>query len=117
MAPDRRSLLRDALRAVEEMQAKLDAAERRRQEPIAIVGVGCRYPGGVAGPEDYWRLLRDGVDAVTEMPADRLGGRAIRPFAGGFLDGIDRFDPHLFGISPREAASMDPQQRLVLEVS
>jgi len=117
MPPDRRTLLRDALRAVEEMQAKLDAAERRRQEPIAIVGLGCRYPGGVTGPEDYWRLLRDGVDAVTEMPAERIGERAIRPFAGGFLDGIDRFDPHLFGISPREAASMDPQQRLVLEVS
>jgi acyl transferase domain-containing protein len=124
---DRRTLLRDALRAVEEMQAKVDASERRLHEPIAIVGMGCRYPGGIANPDDYWRLLHDGVDAVTEMPADRwtpettrrfqhLGGGAPTLF-GGFLDGIDRFDPHFFGISPREAANMDPQQRLVLEVS
>ena len=127
ITPDRRALLREALRAVDEMQAKLDAAERRRNEPIAIVGIGCRFPGGVTGPEDYWRLLHDGVDAVSEVPAERWdreayrrferGGTGLPTFHGGFLDGIDRFDPHVFGISPREAASMDPQQRLVLEVS
>ena len=76
--PDRRALLREALRAVDEMQAKLDAAERRRDEPIAIVGIGCRFPGGVTGPEDYWRLLRDGVDAVSEVPADRWDREAYR---------------------------------------
>ena len=127
IAGDRRALLREALRAVDEMQAKLDAAERHRNEPIAIVGIGCRFPGGVSSPEDFWRLLHDGVDAVSEVPVDRWDGEAYRRFErggtglpklhGGFLDGIDRFDPHLFGISPREAASMDPQQRLVLEVS
>ena len=118
--PDRRSLLREALRAVEEMQAKLDAAERRGREPIAIVGVGCRFPGGVTSPEEYWTLLHDGVDAVTEVPADRWSPedrRRLPAFHGGFLEGVDRFDAQLFGISPREAASMDPQQRLVLEVS
>ena len=118
--PDRRSLLREALRAVEEMQGKLDAAERRGREPIAIVGVGCRFPGGVTSPEEYWTLLHDGVDAVTEVPADRWGPedrRRLPAFHGGFLEGVDRFDAQLFGISPREAASMDPQQRLVLEVS
>jgi acyl transferase domain-containing protein len=127
-APDRRTLLRDALRAVDEMQARLDAAERRRNEPIAIVGLGCRFPGGASSPDDYWRLLRDGVDAVSEVPPERWGEGDARRFAspgtnapptfhGGFLDGIDRFDPHVFGLSPREAASMDPQQRLVLEVT
>ncbi|WP_018653756.1 type I polyketide synthase [Actinomadura flavalba] len=81
--------------------------------PIAVVGVACRFPGA-AGPDAFWELLRDGVDAVGDAPADRpepLDGER-----GGFLPAVDAFDPGLFGISPREAAAMDPRQRLLLEL-
>ena len=123
--PDRRALLKEALEAVEQMQAKLDEAERRRTEPIAIVAVSCRVPGGGRDPEAFWTLLRDGVDAITEAPADRwsraaydrLGLPADLPVhPGGFLEQIDRFDARFFGLSPREAATLDPQHRLLLEV-
>jgi acyl transferase domain-containing protein/acyl-CoA synthetase (AMP-forming)/AMP-acid ligase II/acyl carrier protein len=96
-------------------------------EPIAIVGIGCRFPGA-AGFEEFWTLLRNGVDAISEIPRDRWDVDALYdPLPGttgkmstrwgGFLPGVDRFDPHFFGISPREAAAMDPQQRLLLEVT
>ena len=95
--------------------------------PIAIVGIGCRFPAA-ASPDAYWRLLRDGVDAIREVPAERWDARAVyHPDAsvpgksitrwGGFLDQVDRFDPFFFGISPGEAERMDPQQRLLLEVA
>ena len=97
-------------------------------EPIAIVGIGCRFPGGANSPEVFWRLLCDGVDAITDIPADRPELRDLydpTPGApgkivtreGGFLADLDRFDPYSFGISPREAAFIDPQQRLLLEVA
>src|SRR5580693_5647399 len=88
-------------------------------EPIAIIGIGCRFPGA-DGPAAFWRLLSDGVDAITETPPDRWGADASETAAthwGGFLDQVDQFDPQFFGISPREAARMDPQQRLLLEVA
>jgi acyl transferase domain-containing protein/acyl carrier protein len=87
-------------------------------EPIAIVGMACRFPGAES-PESYWRLLREGVDAVREVPADRWDFRRFPDASrwGGFLDRVDAFDPSFFGISPREAAYMDPQQRLLLEVA
>ena len=96
-------------------------------EPVAIVGMGCKFPGA-AGLEEFWALLRDGVDAISEIPRERwdvwalydpLPGTTARMSTrwGGFLPGVDRFDPHFFGISPREAAAMDPQQRLLLEVA
>ncbi len=98
-----------------------------RGEPIAIIGMACRFPGADS-PEEFWQLLRDGTDAITEVPPSRFDVDAVfdpRPDAvgklytrwGGFLRNVDRFDPHFFGISPREAASMDPQQRLLLEVT
>jgi acyl transferase domain-containing protein len=98
------------------------------REPIAVIGMGCRFPGGVRSPEDYWRLLRGGVNAISEIPPDRWPRERFhdpdpqRPGRmntrwGGFIDGPDLFDPVLFGIAPREAASMDPQQRLALEVT
>ncbi len=111
-----------------ELQTRVEALERQAPEPIAIVGMGCRLPGDVDGPAAFWELLRGGVDAIREIPADRWDADALfdpDPAApgkiatrwGGLLDGIDRFDPQVFGISPREAVSMDPQQRLLLEVS
>ncbi len=98
------------------------------QAPIAIVGVGLRFPGGAVDAKTYWDLLARGVDAITDIPADRWDARlhfaedADAPGKmysrwGGFLDGIDRFDHQLFGISRREAERMDPQQRLLLEVA
>jgi acyl transferase domain-containing protein len=122
------SPLKRALLALDRMQAKLDAAERSRHEPIAVIGLGCRFPGGGDSADSFWRLLRSGTDVISEVPADRWDIDAYYspdPDApgkmctrwGGFLDGIDQFDPQFFGITPREAASLDPQQRLLLEVA
>lgn len=97
-------------------------------EPIAIVGIGCRLPGGVDSPEAFWALLREGREVITEIPADRWDlGLHYHPDPnhpltqhvqrGGFVDGIDQFDAAFFGITPREAVCMDPQQRLLLEVA
>ncbi|MFJ5304849.1 acyltransferase domain-containing protein [Streptomyces sp. NPDC088350] len=90
-------------------------------EPVAVIGVGCRLPGGVRGPADYWRLLIDGVDAIGRVPEDRWAGftafpPAETPAYGGYLDDIAGFDADFFRITPREAAVMDPQQRILLEV-
>jgi acyl transferase domain-containing protein len=124
---ERKVVLRKALDAIDSLQAELAAVERDRCEPIAIVGLSCRFPGA-PGAGAFWRLLRDGVDAVREVPPDRwdkdaycgadLSASGIKcgPY-GGFLDRVDLFDAAFFGISGREAESMDPQQRLVLEVA
>jgi acyl transferase domain-containing protein len=116
-----------ALVALRRLRARVDELEAARSEPIAIVGIGCRFPGG-DGPDAYWALLRDGVDAVSEVPPDRWDidayydpdpdapGKMNTRF-GAFVAGIDRFDPQFFGISPREATSLDPQQRLMLETA
>jgi acyl transferase domain-containing protein len=97
-------------------------------EPIAVIGLACRFPGGAANAEDYWHILRGGVDAITEVPSDRWNisdfydpnpetpGKMYSRW-GGFLDSIDLFDAAYFGISPREAAVLDPQQRLLLEAT
>ena len=96
------------------------------KEPIAIIGLSCRFPQA-PNPKAFWELLRNGVDAITEVPSDRWDvdafhsenpdpGKMTTRF-GGFLDNVDLFDPAFFGISPREAARMDPQQRFLLEVS
>ncbi|MEU4626382.1 SDR family NAD(P)-dependent oxidoreductase [Actinoplanes sp. NPDC023801] len=99
------------------------AAQPRRSraatddDPIAIVGMSCRFPGGANSPEELWQLLTDGTDAITPFPLDR--GWATDPAGyarrGGFIDAATDFDPRLFGISPREAIAMDPQQRVLLE--
>ncbi|WP_344333797.1 acyltransferase domain-containing protein, partial [Kitasatospora putterlickiae] len=94
------------------------AAPAASDEPIAIVGMSCRLPGGVATPEDLWRLVADGADAITGFPEDRgwqVGADADFAAAGGFLAGASHFDAGFFRISPREALAMDPQQRLALE--
>jgi acyl transferase domain-containing protein len=120
--------LQRAVFALRETQARLDALEQKRTEPIAIVGMACRFPGAVGDPASYWRLLCDGVDAIGEIPPDRWnvddfydpdpaapGKMATR--WGGFLDRIDEFDNHFFGISDREATRIDPQQRMLLELA
>ncbi|WP_461007249.1 type I polyketide synthase, partial [Streptomyces capparidis] len=99
-----------------------NTAGHANPQHIAVVGVACRFPGA-ADPAAFWRLLREGRDAVTDVPEGRWdtaaepGGAAAAIRRGGFLDHVDRFDPAFFGISPREAAAMDPQQRLMLELS
>ncbi|HEY1050693.1 MAG TPA: polyketide synthase, partial [Prosthecobacter sp.] len=99
-----------------------------RKEGIAIIGIGCRFPGGVNDTEAFWKMLVEGRDAVSEVPTDRwsverfydaepgLVGKTIAKW-GGFLDSIDQFDPQFFGISPREAPYVDPQHRLMLETA
>ncbi len=93
---------------------------REDREPIAIIGIGCRFPGA-NGPVGFWRLLRDGVEAVGPIPASRWDHEALQgldlPRGGGFLAVVDQFDADFFGISPREAVFVDPQQRLLLEVA
>ena len=127
-AADRRHMLQNALGAIERLQSRLDASESARHEPIAIVGMACRVPGGAQDADSYWKLLAEGRDVVSEVPPDRWDvdayydadptklGKA-RTKAGGFLDNIDLFEPSFFGMSPREAAGVDPQQRLLLEVA
>jgi acyl transferase domain-containing protein len=115
-APD--EPLRTALEQIRKLQARLDAAESRAApgafEPIAIIGAGLRFPGGVNSLDDFWHLLRSGRDAVTTPPVAR-GDLALS--AGSFLENVDRFDADFFGITPVEARSLDPQQRLLLEVA
>ncbi|MCY2994484.1 MAG: beta-ketoacyl synthase N-terminal-like domain-containing protein [Planctomycetota bacterium] len=120
--------LQRAVFALKETQARLETLQRQRTEPIAIVGMACRFPGGADDPLSFLRMLRAGVDAIRETPADRWDAEALydpNPAApgkmntrwGGFLDRIDEFDNHFFGISDHEAARIDPQQRMLLELS
>ncbi|WP_229878785.1 beta-ketoacyl synthase N-terminal-like domain-containing protein, partial [Streptomyces humidus] len=119
--------LRASLRENERLRKHNQRLQEAMTEPVAIVAMACRWPGGADTPEDFWRLLADGTDAMTGFPADRGwdldalfghegdGGSAAAQ--GGFVHAADRFDADFFGISPREALAMDPQQRLLLEVA
>ena len=120
--------LKRAILEIRDLRARLDASERQRHEPMAIVGMGMRFPGGANDPESYWQLLKDGVDAITPIPGDRwsiddwydadpMTPGKMYTRHGGFLTGIDRFAADFFSISRREAESLDPQQRMLMEVA
>ncbi len=120
--------LKRAFVALDKLQTKLNALEAAKIEPIAVIGMSCRFPGGANNPEDYWKLLQNGVNAIREVPAERWNiedyydpetkpGK-INTRHGGFLNTkVYDFDPQFFGIAPREATQLDPQQRLLLEVT
>ena len=122
------SPVKRALIEVRELRRRVAAHETERHEAIAIVGMGCRFPGGVVDAEGLWNLLSNSVDAITDVPPDRWDANRLFDAdsdaagkmytrSGGFVADVDRFDPYFFGIPPREAASMDPQHRLLLEVA
>lgn len=112
--------LRRAAAALKRAEEKLAAFERAKTEPIAIIGMGCRFPGDGEGPDGFWRTLKQGTDAVRQVPSERWEVDATHPPEcrwGAFLDDVKSFDALFFGISPREAENMDPQHRLLLEVT
>ncbi len=121
--------LEQANAEIARLRAQLAAGDgETAREPIAVVGMGCRYPGGIRTPDEFWELLKSGRDILRDIPSERWdvdahydpeitvpGKMYVRH--GYYLDDIDQFDPQFFGLSPREAESLDPQQRLVMEVS
>src|ERR1700738_4055770 len=122
------SPLKRAILELREMRAKLDEADRRKREPIAIVGIGLHLPGGARDESSLRQMLADGEDAISEIPRDRWDLDAyydldpdkpgkMNTRHGAFIKGVDQFDAEFFGVSPREAVSMDPQHRLLMETS
>ncbi len=119
--PDYQALLKESVVELKRMQTKLKRVEAAKTEPIAIIGMACRFPGQVDSPEAFWHLLQRGGDAITEVPSQRWDphqlANQISNQYGGFVDGVADFDASFFGLSPREVIALDPQQRLLLEVT
>ncbi|MEO1627283.1 MAG: type I polyketide synthase, partial [Bacteroidota bacterium] len=124
---DYAALLKRSLLEMERLEKRVQQLEYQKREPIAIVGIGARFPGGGEGVEAFWDALKTATNAIREVPANRWDNDAyydpdpnaagkIYTTGGSFLDDVDQFDAAFFGISPREAKEMDPQQRLLLEV-
>jgi acyl transferase domain-containing protein len=122
------SPLKRAISELRKLRTKLNEMERRENEPIAIVGLGIRFPGGAHHESSLWQILAHGVNTATEIPRDRWDLEAyydsdpdkpgkMNTRHGAFLSGVDQFDAEFFGVSPREAISMDPQHRLLMESS
>lgn len=121
---DRQAILVQSLNEMRRLRATLDASELARTEPIAVVGMACRMPGGATDPDAFWEFLRHGGDGIAGIPSARWDTSPRGPVTSeapvtraGMLADIDQFDAGFFGISAREANSLDPQQRLLLEVS
>ncbi|HRI67600.1 MAG TPA: beta-ketoacyl synthase N-terminal-like domain-containing protein, partial [Polyangium sp.] len=113
--------LRDALAFITQLKSKLEIAQRTKGEPIAIIGMGCRFPGGGSDPDSFFRALLAGADGIREVPEERWAMNAVpdgQPEVrwAGLLESVADFDAGFFEISPREAQSLDPQQRLLLEI-
>ena len=126
MALDTTAQLKAALLGLRKLKARVAELEAGVRAPIAVIGTGCRFPGGVHDAASWWSLLRDGVDAISEVPADHWDAKGlpddvqaggITSSQGGFLGDVYGFDAAHFRIAPREARAMDPQQRLLLEVA
>ncbi|MEZ4315460.1 MAG: polyketide synthase [Polyangiaceae bacterium] len=114
--------LQRAVAALAKMKARVESLEKAANDPIAVVGVGCRFPAGGTSPAAYWDALERGVDGVKEIPAERwprdaIPGSPQETRWAGLLDDVETFDPRFFGMAPREAESLDPQQRLLLEIA
>ncbi|WP_222423968.1 beta-ketoacyl synthase N-terminal-like domain-containing protein, partial [Desulfamplus magnetovallimortis] len=127
-SPDYKKLMARALIEIKDLKAQLNRQKDVRSEPVAVIGMSCRFPGGADSPEEYWNILENGINAISEMPKDRWDiDRFYDPDPGapgktctkkgGFIKDLKGFDAGFFGISPRECESMDPHQRILLEVS
>ncbi|OYE03398.1 hybrid non-ribosomal peptide synthetase/type I polyketide synthase [Nostoc sp. 'Peltigera membranacea cyanobiont' 232] len=125
---DHKKLIAATLTKMEAMQARITELETRQSEPIAVVGMGCRFPGGINSPEAYWNYCQAGLDAIVEVPQSRWDiskfyaqeptpGKMNTRYGGFLQEDINEFDARFFSISSREATSMDPQQRLLLKVT
>ena len=120
--------LKEAIVAIRKLKAELQKEKLKKSEPIAVIGMGMRFPGGVKNADDYWNLLENGIDAISDVPKERYDAEAlydedpnspgkITVKQGGFVDGVDQFDVSFFDISPIELENVDPQQRFLLEVT